>query len=206
MENLPKNLASLLGFGQEQVQKLPLGDHGDPGKLGPVQAHNLTDGFGHVPRAGHRFPAVGKGQQGIRLFRNQLVPPFGRAEILRIPADPILLIPTLKHHLHKGGRGRLGVTAAEHGGLPVGAAGLAVESKGNGVKNTGLSRPGVPGDEVESPLAQERKIHRNLVPVGSKGGHGQCDGSHGSPSQMVSISPRRKSSCSRLMGWLFCSW
>ena len=206
VENFPENFAALFGLGQQKIQKLPLGDHGHPGKLCPVQANHITHGPGYLPGAGDRRPAVGIGQQSVRLFCHQLVPPLGRAQVLRVPPDGVLLGAAPEGQLHKGGSPRLCITAAEHGRLPVGAAGLPVKGKGDGVKQAGFPRPGVAGDEIQSLLAQLGKVHLHLIPVGTKGGQGQFHGSHGSPSQISSIRPVSRVSCPGLMGWLFCSW
>ena len=169
MENFPKDLAALFGPGQQQAQEFPLGQHGHPAELVSVQAQQVLHCSGDLPGAGDGFPVVGKCKDGIRLFLDQLVPPLGRAEILRVPVYRVFLPAPLEGQLGEGGGVPLGKAAAKHGRLSVGAAGLPVQGKGDAVKQRGLSGPCVTGDEIQPPLTQAGKVHGNLPGIGSEG-------------------------------------
>ena len=170
MKNLPEDFAPLLRFRQEQLEKLPLRQHGHPGKLGSVQPHNPLDGPGHLPGSCDGGPAIGVGQLGIRLFCDPLVPPFGRAEVLRVATNHIVCLLAAEGEFHIG-RCVLGsIGAAEHGSFPVGSAGLAIEGKGNAVKQGGLPRSGLAGDEVKASVPQPGKVHRHRFSIRAEGG------------------------------------
>ena len=169
MEDFPEDLTSLLGLCQQEIQKFPLGDHGHPGELGPVQTHDATNSGSHILGPRHRRTAIGKGQLSIRLLLHQLAPPLGRTKVFGIPSDGVGLPPTLEGQLHKGGGRRVGIGAAEHGGLPIGPAGLPIQSKGHTVKNAGFPGTCVTGDQVQAPLAQPGEVDDGLFTIGTEG-------------------------------------
>ena len=170
MKNLPEDFAPLLCFRQEQLEKLPLRQHGHPGKLGSVQPHNPLYGLGHLPGSCDGGPAIGVGQLGIRLFCDPLVPPFGWAEVLRVAMNHIVCLLAAEGEFHIG-RCVLGsIGAAEHGSFPVGSAGLAIEGKGNAVKQGGLPRSGFAGDKVQTSVPQPSKVHRHRFSIRAEGG------------------------------------
>ena len=202
LEDFPKNLLPAFGVRQQQLEKIPLRDHGDLGKLAPVQPDDGDDFGGHLAGFGHH-PA-GQMQLRLGLLHRGAAAAAGGAQVFRAAAHRVAPAAAKKFQFHKGGGLRQRVLGAKHGGVPVVAAGLAVQGVGDGVKNGGLARAGVPRDEVQSPVAQPVHGKADRPGVGAKGGKRQFQRSHSSPSQMLSISDRAKSCWSALMGWPFC--
>ena len=125
---------------------------------------------GYMALTGDWGPAIGVGQLGIRLFCDPLVPPFGWAEVLRVATNHIVCLLAAEGEFHIG-RCVLGsIGAAEHGSFPVGSAGLAIEGKGNAVKQGGLPRSGLAGDEVKASVPQPGKVHRHRFSIRAEGG------------------------------------
>ena len=157
--------------------------------MSPVQADDLPDGgvdllqLRHILAAGADEPGVG-GLPG-----HPLAAALG-AHVLRVPPHGVLPAAVGEFQLHLRGGFRVGVLGAEHARLPAAAAGLAEQGKADGVKNGGLPRAGVTGDEIQTALPQLFKIQFHRSRVGAKGGDGQFQRSHASPSQIRSISSR----------------
>ena len=202
LEDFPKNFLPAFGVRQQQLEKIPLRDHGDLGKLAPVQPKDGDDLGGHLAGFGH-YPA-GQMQLRLGLLHRGAAAAAGGAQVFRAAAHRVAPAAAKKFQLHKGGGLRQRVLGAEHGGVPVVAAGLAVQGVGDGVKDGGLACAGVPRDEVQPPGAQLFHGKADRPGVGAKGGKRQFQRSHSSPSQMVSMSARAKSCWSALMGWPFC--
>ena len=59
LKNLPENILAALGIGQQQFEEIPLGNHGDLGKLAPVQSQDGDEFSGDLPAAGDH-PPVGQ--------------------------------------------------------------------------------------------------------------------------------------------------
>ena len=192
LEDLPENLDPVLGFGLEQPQKVPLGDHGDLRKLVPVQAQQRRHGGGDLPPFGHRLAAVGIVELRLGPLGGEARAPLLGPEILRRPPDAVDLAPALEGQLHKGGPGRRGIVAPQHVRLAAAAAGLAVEGEADGVKNRGLPCPGVAGNQVQAPVPQLGKIQPDLAAVGAEGAYHQHQRSHSPSSQISSISRRAR--------------
>ena len=206
-EQLPEDLAPLLGGGVEQTGELSLRDHGDLGKLVVVQSDDINDGGSYLLGFGHRRAAVGIGQGGICFFSGKSLAPCLGAQILRVAPDGVPLPPHLKFQLHKGGGAGVRVFAAEHGPIPHAAAGMIIQGVGDGIEQGGLARAGVAGDKVEPASAQLLQRQGGGVCIGAKGREGQLERSHASSSfQMLSMSCWQKAACSWVRGWLFCSW
>ena len=203
-EDFPENPLPVLGGGQQQLEEIPLGNHGNLQKLVPVDAHDVPDGGVHLPGLA-QHGAVRHGQLRLRFLHGEALSPGLGALIFRASPHQIGLVPVGKFQLHKGGCLRFRVLGAEHPCVPVVAAGLAVEGEGDGVKNRGLPRTGVAGDEVQAPLPQLVQRQRGAPGVGAEGGNRQANGSHGWASFAFSISSSRNTSCSRLMGLPFCN-
>ena len=204
-EQLPENLAAFLGFGVEELEERPLGDHGHLGKLTPVQARQLRHSPGHLPAFRHRGAAVKKSQLRVGALRRHAFAAALGPLILRVAADAVCFPAAEELHLHISGRFRVGVFAAEHVCLPLRAAGLTVKGEGDGVEDRRLSRAGVAGDEIQPPVPQLCQIDLRLSRVGAEGGENQLCRSHGSSSQIFSISARAKSRCCGARGRPFCA-
>ncbi len=203
IENLPEDTAPLLRARQQQFLEIPLGDHGYLCELPAVQANQLRHGLGHVLCLGDRLAPVRIGQHRVRLLeRIAAAPPF-RPIIFWISFYCICFVSIQESEFHVGGDFVFGVFAAEHVRSAHVSAGLSVQRKGDGVKNGGLSRTGIPGDQVQ-PLSP-KSVESNLCPVRirSERADDQFHWFHNSfnPSMVFSM----YSLCSGLMGWLFCS-
>ena len=168
LENLPEDVLALFGGGQQQFEELPLGDHGDAAELIPVQADDPGDLRGDLPGAG-ADPAVRVIEFRFGPLQGHAAAPAGRALILRITAHPVNLPAIGKGKFHLGGGIRRGILAAQHGGVPVAAAGLPVQGVGDGVEQGGFSRAGIAGDQVQSPAAQLFHIQFGAPGIGAKG-------------------------------------
>ena len=198
-ENLPENLLPAFGVCQQQLEKIPLGYHGDLGKLAAVQPDDSVDLPGNLPALGDQ-PAVRQAKLGIRFLHHASRAPLGRALVLGISADGIGFAAVREDQFHKGGCVRLGVFGAEHGRVPVAAAGLPIEGVCNGVEQGGFTGSRVAGDQVKPLPAQLLQVYRHLTGVWPKGGQDQLQRSHViSSSKMESIRPCEKRRCSWLM-------
>ena len=199
LEDLPENLLPAFGVCQQQLEEIPLGDHGDLGKLAAVQSDDSVDLPGNFPALGDQT-AVGQAKLGVRFLYHTSRAPLGRAFVLGISADGIGFAAVREGQFHKGGSVRLGVLGAEHGRVPVAAAGFPVEGVCNGVEQGGFTGSRVAGDQVKPLSAQLLQVYRHLTGVWPKGGQGQLQRSHAiSSSKMESIRPCEKRRCSWLM-------
>ena len=207
MENIPEDRLPLLGIGKKQLQEIALGDHGHLGKLLPVKTQNIPDGGVDFLGLCYQM-TVGVSQGctcGLLSHGIALVFALGfRFHILRIPGDGIFLSRIAESEGHFCGCGRIGILGAEHTGLPVAATGFTEEGKTDGIENGGLAGTGVTGDQIQSAGSQCFKVQFHHTRIGAEGGHGQFQRSHCSPSQMDSISSRKKSFWISDIGWLFC--
>ena len=147
-EQLAEDLAPLLGGGVEQAGELPLRDHGDLAELAVVQPDDLLHGGSHILGFGHRRTAIGIGEGGIRFLGGHALAAVFGALVLRVAAHGIALAVHLKFQLHKGGRFRAGILAAQHGTLAYAAAGMIVQGVCNGIEQGGLACAGIAGDKV----------------------------------------------------------
>ena len=203
-EYLSENLLPVLGRSQQQLEEIPLGNHGDLQKLVPVNAQNVPDGGVHLPGPGDGG-ALRENQGGLRSLRSGARAVELGPLVFRHPAHLVALAPAGKFQLHKGGGFRGGIFGAEHAGASVVAAGLAVEGEGDGIEQGGFSRPGVPGDQIQAVLSQAVHIQHRFSGIGAEGGEGEFQWSHGQASSIRDSSSSTKTSCSWVMGRLFCS-
>src|SRR5699024_4424370 len=134
-----------------------------------------------------------------------LAAPLGKPLVLGLAADGVLPALVEKGQLHKSFLAvRLGVHAAERPLPPVLAAVLAVEGKGDGVKNGGFARAGVAGNQVEPAVPQQGKIQRFQTRIGSKGRKGQFQRSHPCSSCARSKIPARQARSASSIARPFC--
>ena len=168
-------------------------------KLAAVQPDDLVDLPGNLTALGDEA-SVRQPELGVRLLHHAARAPFGRPLILGVPVDGIGFAAVREGQFHKGWGVRLGVLGAEHGRVPVAAAGLPVEGVCNGVEQGGFTGSRVAGDQVKSLSAQLFQVYRHLTGVWPKGGQGQLQRSHAiSSSKMESIRACEKRRCSWLM-------
>ena len=196
VEDIPEDLLPFLGVGKKQLQEVALGNHGHLSELFPVKTQNLPDGGIDFFGLGHQI-AVGvrQGRAGGLLGHSfALILAFGLGtHIFGIPGDCVFLASISEHKRDFRGRSRVSIFGAEHTGFPVAAAGFAEEGEADGIKNGGLARTGVTGDEIQSAGAQGFKVQFHDPCVGTEGGQSQFQRSHLLSSQMDSISSRMKS-------------
>ena len=185
-EHLPQDLFPVLRGSQQEFQELPLGDHGDLHELAPVHAHDVPDGRVHLLPLCLEMP-VGVQQRGLRLLPDKALAPGFRPLILRAARDGIGFPGAGELQLHLGGDGGFRIFRAQHGYVADVPAGSSVEGKGDGVKNRGLARAGVPRDQVQALAAQPVQVQDRLLRVGAKGGDAQLARSHASSSHVAAI-------------------
>ena len=172
MEQLAEDRLPVLRVGQQQLQKVALGDHGDLGKLVPVQTQQGLQLPRHILRFGHGS-AVRELQLRIgRLFRESSAASGGPL-ILRVSAHGIALPGMREDQFHLRGCFGGSVLRAQHGHVAGAAAGLAVKREGDRVKEARLSRAGIARNEVQAALAQFFKIHDGFTGIGPERGYGQ---------------------------------
>ena len=199
-EDLPQHGAAPFARGVEQLGELALGDHGDLAELLAVHAQQLPDGRVHLPHLFHRRAARREEEGGGRLGHLPLAPLFGPL-VLGGAADGVLFAPVQEGQFHKGLPVGLGVVAA-HGVKAAHPAGkLAEQGIADGVKQGGLARPGVAGDEEQPAGAQLVQFQRLLPGVGAEGRKAQMQRSHPSASSPSTSSRKAFSSSSSSLPW-----
>ena len=147
-KQIAENLASLLGFCMQKLQKGSLGNHGHLGELTAVQPGQRHNSPRYLPGLGHRRPAVWKDKRSVSAFKHHTLAPHLGPLILRIAPDSILFSAVQEFQFHISGRTGGGIFAAQHIGFPRRAAGLTVQSKSDGVKQGCFTGAGIAGDEI----------------------------------------------------------
>ena len=142
------------------------------------------------------------GEGGVCFFGGKALAPGFRAEVFGVAADGAALPPHLKFQLHKGGRFKISIFAAQHGAFAHAAAGMVVQGVGDGVEQGGLAGTGIAGDKVQAAFAQLFQFQGGLGGIGAKSRQGQAERSHASsPSfQMSSMSCWQNAACSAVSG------
>ena len=202
-EQLAEDLLPRPGVRQQELEEVALGDHGDLGELVAVQPDQRDDGAVHLP-ALRDHTAVRQVQLRLRPLGGGAAAALGGADVLRAAADGVGLAPVGEDECNVGRRLRPGVLGAEHGRIARRAAGRAVERVGDRVEEGGLPCPGVARDQVQPLPPEPFQLQHGLTGVRPEGGQRQSQRSHGSPSQISSISPRTKARCASPMGRPFC--
>ena len=199
VKQLPENHFLIVGTGPQKLHKFSLGDHGHLHKLVFGESHNLLQ-FGVRLLLGILRAVRHQKRDGFTLLLYPL-PPLQGAQMSWHPPYRVffLLISRsfCESQLHKRLHGGCHILALQlHPVLFVGAGtGLPVEGKDNGVKNGGLSRSRIPGNQKQI-LAGPSKVDDRPVSVGAKGLHGQLPGSHFALTSCTVLITSRKSSCS----------
>ena len=201
VEQFPEHFFFLVGVCPEQFHELSLGDHGYLHELILGQSHNLLQlGVGFLlvlgilaavgEQQGHGFPFLfhaAAPEQGTQM-------PGGTADGVYRGIFPGGLP---EGQLHKGLGFVVGILALQLRTVlfVTGGAGFPVESKDDGVKQGGLSRSGVAGDQKQI-LVGFCKVDGGLLGVGAEGLNGQGDGFHGASSSTSSTTSRSRSASS----------
>ena len=201
-EQLAENAAALLGGSVEQLCELTLRDHGDLAELAVVQPDDLLHGGSHILGFGHRRTAIGIGEGGIRFLGGHALAAVFGSLVLRVAAHGIALAVHLKFKLHKGGRFKISIFAAQHGALAHAAAGMIVQGVCNGIEQGGLACAGIAGDKVQTAFSQFFQFQNRLGGIGAKGRKSELQRSHASsPSfQISSMSCWQNAACSAVSG------
>ena len=203
MEEFAENSLTLFGVGKQELQEIPLGNHGNLRKLVPVDTQDVPDLSIYI-RLFCDYPAVRKPQFGFRTLTGKPAPALCRALVLRVPADGVGFPRIGELQFHEGRRFRAGIFGTKHARTAHAAAGLAVQGKGNGVEDGGLPCPGIPGDQVQAAPAEGFKVDFGPARIGAERGDCQLQRSHASTSRMRSNRPVQKASCSAERTAPFC--
>ena len=177
VENIAQDFFAVLGVGEEEFEKVSLGDHADPGELVLVDPQQSGDIVCHIPLFGHGCPVRAFQQYVCRFRRRPLAVLLGPL-IGRISRDRIVFAIAGKNKFHVGLCLRKGVLGAEHGFFPVLTARDAVEGETDGVKDGRFARAGVACDQVKAFCPQPVKIDDLFARIGAESGHFQSHWSH----------------------------
>ena len=110
-ENAAENLPPLLRLGQQKLEKISLGNHGNLHELIPGHPQNLPDFLVHLSGAGENLSPRQPQFRRCVLLGHALAPQL-RPLIGRVPADFIFLITIGKNKLHLRGGIRLRIAGA----------------------------------------------------------------------------------------------
>ena len=191
-EQLPQNGVPLAPRGVQQPGAVILRQQRHLHELRCVQTQQFGDGGGHFRVAV---------EDGL-VFPHQLRP--GGTALLRPAAHRDGLLLMGEHQLHKGLGVRRRVVAAQHGGATIPSGGHAVQRKGDGVKQRGLARAGVPRDEEQPPVPEGGKVQRGDARIGAEGAKGQTLRFHHSASFRFCRSACRARRSASVMPRPFC--
>ena len=202
-ENTAENLPPLLRLGQQQLEKIPLGNHGNLHELIPGHPQNLPNFLVHLSGAGEdlspRQPQLRRCVLLGHALASQLRPLIGR-----IPANLIFFIAVGKNKFHLRGGIRLRIAGTQHIAAPPVAAGGSVKCEDDGIENGGFTRPRIPGNQVDAAGPQPVHFYGLFAGVRSEGGHLYANRSHTCSSQISRISPSRYSFRSESISCPFC--
>ena len=180
----------------EQPEKFALREHHRlPELIGGQLDDIVLDAV--VRLFGVKGRAVRHGEDSTCSLRRHAVAALLSALIGRIPADRIDHAAAFKGQADIGLRILIGILRAHHICLAVLAAEVAVERKGDRVKDRGLARAGIAGHEEQSGCAECGKVDIAAAGVGAECLHFQCQRSHAFPSsaQISLMRSRMVSAC-----------
>ena len=166
-EDFAEEGAFLPAGGLQQLLKFPLGQHDDLPELLAADAQKGLEGIPHLGE-GVDHPPVGEGENCL-VGKGGGLAPLSKGLLGGAAADGVGLPLQEEAQLHKAFPAGGGAVAPEVLALAGGAAGLAVEGEGDGVKEGGFSRPGGAADEENPAFPGGGKIQGLFLPVGSKG-------------------------------------
>ena len=147
----------------QQPEKIALGNHHHLPELIPGKADDLFDPVAGFADVGDDLSGWKSQLHGSRYRGGAGAPPLGPL-IGGAAPDQIGFVPVAEGQLHKGFLLRGGKVTAQHGAVAAGAAGFAVQGKGDGVKNGGFTSAGVAGYQEDAFLAQLGQVQ--LYPPG----------------------------------------
>ena len=203
VEDAPEDLPPLLRAREQNPAEIALRDHADLCELVAREADERL----HL----RRRAAVARRDVPVRVSEHSLRTVFDRALaahllplVFRATAHGVALTAQQERQLHKCGRLRRGVLAAQHGAAACLPAGLAIEREGNRIEDRRLARARVAGNQVQPALAEA--VHVDVRPPGVRPERGQRDmqRSHASSSQMRSIMPESSARCAASISCPFC--
>ena len=202
-ENFPEDFLPASCIRKEQLLKVSLRNHGNLCELAPVEPDNAGNFIRHFPCLCDQG-TIRQTKLRLRSLQRSASSAPGRPLVFRVPPHLIRFSAIGKHQFHHSRRFRIRIFGTEHGGFPVFAARLAVQSKGDSVKDGRLAGSRIPRNEIQPPFAQQAQIHLNAPGIGTESGYRQLQRSHLSPSQISSIRSAARALCSSPIGCPFC--
>ena len=184
VEDLPEDPGFVPGRGSQKPGKLSLGYHGNLLELGIIQRQNVLQSGVHLLDPLQNL-LLGQVKDGILFLPGQRAPAslFPGAHVFRIAAYTVYPAPVLHLQFHIGRSLRLCEVAADPSPflIPHLAAQSPVQGISDGVKKSGLARPGGSGDQEQSLSAQPGELHRLHILIGSPPAYLQSNRLHAAP-------------------------
>jgi len=171
LEDIAKNLPAFIGLGLQQFAEITLRNHGNLGELLVIQSQNCLNLIVYLLNT-HEYPTVRHGQLDTSILLRHFIPTQCAALVSRVAANGVLLVAIAKYQFHIGRGLGIGVLGAQHGCIAVASAGLTVQCKGDCVKQRGLARAGVAGNQVQTVLPQLIQLQFRFSRVRPKRRHG----------------------------------
>ena len=198
-EHLPQNGAAIPAGFVQQLGKLVLGDHGNLAELVHLNAQQLLHRRVHLFLAlGHRDGdfALQAFQQRVRRDLPGALAPLFAPGLGGAAPDAPYLPPVREGELSAGFQRVVRIVAADHLLAAHPAGELAEQGIAHPVKQGGLARAGVAGNQKQPACTGGFKIHRLTARVGAEGGQSQGHWSHASTSRQTGSSTACSSSLS----------
>ena len=177
VKNAAQDGGPLSGGGVQQPGEIVLRQHRHLRKLLGVNAQQLDNGVRHSGGTADRLVRLAD-EFGLGGHLDHAAAPLGRALLVGPAAHRVAAPPVGKGQLHRGLGLRCSKIAAQHRCFSIFARGLAVECKGDGVKQGGLARAGIAADQKQAVAAERRKIQLCTAGVGAEGVQDQLPGFH----------------------------
>ena len=161
-----------------------MGEHAQLLELGIGQPQDVLNAPSDLLGFVHRR-RVGKQQLGLRGPAGEALPPPLGKQLLGLAGDGVAEAPVGELQGHGRFSPGIGEIAAQAAGLPVLPAALPKQGVGDGVKQGGFARAGIPGDEKHA--VQTGKIHLRAPRVRAESGQDKPHGLHGSTSRFFRV-------------------
>ena len=160
---------------RQEAAELALRQHDDPAELLRIQTDQLRTFVGDVACAGDRresVPGQGRGGLGLAVF-------IRAADLCKVQGAPDRIVAPVLAEGQRDLRVRCPVhqIAVHHVRTAVGAAGLAVESEDDAVKNRGFAGARVAGDQIKA-LGEAVKSDHGFHGIGAEGRQFQYERFH----------------------------
>ena len=179
-EHGAQDLRSLFRPGIQQMPEFSLRNHRNLPELVAVNIQQFLDHAVHFGQPFMRRIPVRIEDCGLLDRHHTAALPL-RPFMLGDTVDLIMPSLMLKVKIHIAFRGRGCILAAEISGIAEASAGPSVQGKANGIKDRGLARPRIAGDQEKSMPLKTRKVNDRLPGIRPKCTHYQFNRFHGSP-------------------------